>query len=88
MSVIATVTQTITYVLIAFQVDMVAMTASARYQQSTNGQPTNILEFGIEGADLQALLAAAPSGATRGADVTNAIYQLAVAKGYINGTVT
>lgn len=88
MPVTATITQTITYVLIKFSVDMVAMTASAQFQQSTNGTPTSIFEVDIGAADLQTLLGAAPTGATRGADVTDAIYQYAVAHNYMSGTVS
>lgn len=88
MPVTATVTQTITYVLVKFSVDMVAMTAAAQFQQSINGTPAQVFEVDIGAADLQTLLGAAPTGATRGADVTDAIYQFAVTKGYMTGTVS
>lgn len=81
-------TVTLTTVLITFSLDMPTMTAHCVFQNYIDGAAASTTEFSVVGADLAKVMTApAVVGKSRADDITDAVYEYAVAHGVIVGTV-
>ena len=81
-------TATIVHTLIFFSVDVPAMRGQVKFAKTVDGQPAGEVEFGIEGADLAALMMAHPNAAVaRNIDIEEAVSGYAIAKTIIAGVV-
>lgn len=84
-----TKTVTVEYRLVRLSIDIDTGTGTAVLRQFMDGVAGPDVEFQAVGADLAALLSASPTaGLSRGDDATIAIYEYAVAHGYVEGAVS
>ena len=78
----------VSYTLMRLTIDMEQMTGTAVLRKMVDGEVVGTVEYQAVGDDLIALLMATPDATkTRGNDVTDAVYQFAVDRGFISGTI-
>jgi hypothetical protein len=69
-------------------VDMVAVSATATFTTLFNGAKVGEITFSIDSAALVGIIGASPvSEKSRGDDITDAVYEYAIAQGLINGVI-
>lgn len=84
-----TSTVTVSYTVIGLNVDLIQGLGKAVLRRFVDGNAAGDMEFDCVGLELQAILGASPvANKTRADDIADAIYQFAIDKGYISGTVS
>ena len=79
----------VTHLFARMSVDVETMTAEAVLRRYENGDPLGEIRIPVSGPDLAALINSMPiSGCTRADDAALAVYQYAVANGYVSGEVS
>ena len=80
---------TVVHILTKINVDMESMTVFAHFSRTVNGVPDGSVDFTIVGQDMIDLLnTQAVADQSLGAEITDAVYRLAIAKGMISGTIS
>lgn len=80
---------TVAHTLTKIGVDMVGMTMSAHFHRTIDDLSDGGFDFIIEGDDMIGLLSTqAVAGQPLGAEITDAIYSLAIAKGKLSGVIS
>ena len=81
-------TETVAHYLDGITVDMQAATCDVRFRKMVNGNAGGEISFQIAGEDFAKFLSGAThAGMNRGEDVTQAVYEHAVAAGHIVGEI-
>lgn len=79
---------TVAHTVLNFRLDMPTLTGIVLFQRSLDGQAIGTVELRIEGQSLAELLQAPPvPGKSRGDDITDCIYEYAIAAGVIQGSI-
>lgn len=82
-------TSVVSYVLMKLSINMEDLTAYAAIRKYLDGVASGDVEFHIKEDELVPLLSSTPDNTkTRGADVTDIVYALAISKGLIAGTIS
>jgi hypothetical protein len=77
------------YTITSFRVDLVAMSLVITMSRTVGGVVAAPVEFNADPVDVQGFLNSDPDGSTtRLLDWTNAIYNYAITKGWITGTLS
>ena len=84
-----TSTPTVSYTLVRVNVDMNNMTTSCYFARTIGGVSAGGIEMLLEGAEMgQLLMTQAQLGQTLGNEITDTIYNMAVAKGVLEGVIS
>ena len=84
-----TKTATISYSLTQITVDMIGGFVQSHFTRSIDGEPSGSVEMLTVGDDMLALLGTqAVAGQPLGSEITDAVYNLAISKGLIEGVIS
>lgn len=79
----------VTHLLARLSVDVETMTGEAVLRRYENGDPKGEVKIPVTGANLAALIGANPiAGYSRADDAALAVYEYAVANGYVSGEIS
>jgi hypothetical protein len=76
------------YTLMEVSADMKAGRIHASLEWQVDGKALGTIEVEATGDEFIAALMAAPTAASRADDIADLIYQIALAKGVVSGTIT
>jgi hypothetical protein len=75
------------YVLVEVSADMKAQRIHATLEWTVDGKTCGTVEVEATGDEFAELLAASPTAASRADDIADMIYQLALTKAVVSGTI-